>query len=140
MQRMFPLLLASHAARGCRLRLKAAGLDQGAAVRAFAVAALREALERRLDLPQFLAVALDFCRTDLVDRPAAGEILGIGHARTGVDALVRLAMFGQFQPELCRTLLERVPHTLDLVVGEVGHGFILGSSTAAELAPDQSKR
>jgi hypothetical protein len=137
---VLPLLLAGHAARGGRLRLEATGLDHGAAIRAFAVVALREALERRLDLPQFVAVALDFRCTDLVDGPAVGEILGIGHTRTGVGAVVHLAMVCQFLPELRRTLLERFPDTLDLVVSEVGHGSILGSSTAAKLAPDQSKR
>jgi hypothetical protein len=137
---VFPLLLACHAARGGRLRLEATGLDDGTAIRAFAVVALRQSLERRLDLPQFVAVALDFRCADLIDGPAVGEILGIGHSRARVGAVVHLAMLGQFLPELRHALLQRFPDTLDLVVSEVGHGLIVGSSTAAKLAPDQSKR
>jgi hypothetical protein len=126
---VFPLLLACQATCGCRLHCEATGIDGVAAIRALSIVTLRQALKCRLDLPQFVAVALDFRRANLVDRPAVGEILGVGHTRTGVGAVVSFAMLGQFLPELRRTLLERLPNALDLVVGEVSHGLILGSTT-----------
>ncbi len=124
---MFPLLLACQAACGCRLRLEAAGIDVNAAIRTFAVLALSQPLERRFDLPQFIAVALDFRCADLVDRPAAGQILGIGHSRARVGAVVNLAMLGQFRPQLRRALLERLPDQLRLFMSQGVHEAILGS-------------
>jgi hypothetical protein len=137
--RMFALLLACQAACGCRLRLEATGIDRFAAIRTFAVLALSQSLECGFDLPQFVAVALDFRRADLVDRPAAGQILGIGHSRARVGAVVNLAMLGQFRPQLRRALLKRLPDPLRLFMSQGVHDAILGFCAPPRIAPDQAK-
>jgi hypothetical protein len=139
MLRMFPLLLACQAACGCRLRGEASRIDGVAAIHALSVVALSQALKRRFDLSQFVAVALNLGCADLVDCPATGQILGVGHTRARVGAVVSLAMLCQFQPELRCAPLERSPDKLHLFLSRGVHEFILGSQARPVFAPDQAK-